>query len=65
MDWKSLGGANNYLLGWTWWKSWTSWPCKDQEASQALLVLQERMALMDLLEKEAHLVRLEVLVCLD
>ena len=36
-----------------------------QEASQVLLVRQERMALMALLEKEAHLVRLEVLVYLD
>ena len=36
-----------------------------QEAFQALLGPQERMALMALLEKEVHLVRLEVLVCLD
>jgi len=36
-----------------------------QEASQVLRGPQERMALMALLEKEVHLVRLEVLVCLD
>jgi len=36
-----------------------------QEASQVLLGHQERMALMALLEKEVHLVLLEVRVCLD
>ena len=36
-----------------------------QEASQVLQGPQVRMALMALSEKEVHLVRLEVLVCLD
>ena len=36
-----------------------------QEAFQVLLGHQERMALMALLEKEVHLVLLEVRVCLD
>merc|ERR1719341_1819813 len=36
-----------------------------QEAFQVLLGHQERMALMALLEKEVHLVRLEVRDCLD
>ena len=36
-----------------------------QEASQVLLGPQERMVLMVLLEKEVHLVLLEVRVCLD
>ena len=36
-----------------------------QEASQVLLGPQERMVLMDLLENEVHLVRLEAQVSLD